>query len=103
MKKRSYLFFVWIVTVAVLCTSCGWFSPQRYVCEVDEVESVQIVRLDRVVEYEFEYTVLAQVEDREAFVTRLMEVKHSVNWGDPVPLPFESIQDVYFGRDIHYQ
>ena len=68
-----------------LCCSCGLFGPQEYVCNIAEVESVQIVKLDKYVEgeYRFDYSVLAQISDRETFVSRLNQLDHSVNWGDP--------------------
>ena len=54
-------------------------------CEVENVDSIQIVRLDQYIEEElrYEYTVLSQIVDCEAFVCELNEVEHSVNWGDP--------------------
>lgn len=65
--------------------SCGLFGAQKYVCEVENVDSIQIVRLDQYIEEElrYEYTVLSQIIDCEAFVCELNEVEHSVNWGDP--------------------
>ena len=87
MKKTIYFLFVVCVVLLLLC-SCGLFSPQKYICEVDKVESIQIVRLDKYVEgeYRYEYTVLAQISDVEAFVDRLNHIEHSVNWGDPIQM-----------------
>ena len=67
------------------CCSCGLFGARKYVCEVENVDSIQIVRLDQYIEEElrYEYTVLSQIVDCEAFVSELNEVEHSVNWGDP--------------------
>lgn len=72
----------------LLYSSCGFFGEQKYVCDVDEVESVEIVKLDRYVdgEYRFEYTVLSQISNYEWFVSKLNELEHSVNWGDPYRL-----------------
>jgi hypothetical protein len=83
MKKM--ICFVLTAVLTLFCCSCGFFGPQRYLCEVEEVESVQIIRLDKYVEgeYRYEYTVLAQVEDVESFVGQLNDIKHSVNWGEP--------------------
>ena len=69
----------------LLFCSCGLFGDQEYVCKVEDVASVQIVRLDKYVqgEYRYEYTVLSQIDDFDDFVGRLNAVKHSVNWGDP--------------------
>jgi len=69
----------------ILCCSCGFFGDQNYFCEVDEVETVQIIRLDKYVEgeYRYEYTILSEVTDYSTFVSRLNQLKHSVNWGDP--------------------
>lgn len=68
-----------------LCCSCGLFGDQRYICEIDEVESVQIIRLDKYVEgeYRYEYTILSQISDYATFVGQLNKLKHSVNWGEP--------------------
>ena len=73
------------IILIFLCCSCGLFGDQEYVCKVEDVASVQIVRLDKYVqgEYRYEYTVLSQIDDLEALVKRLNSVKHSVNWGDP--------------------
>ena len=77
----------------LLCCSCGLFGPQEYVCNVAEVESVQIVKLDRYVEgeYRFDYSVLAQISDCDTFVSRLNQLDHSVNWGDPRPMEVQYI------------
>ena len=79
MKKM--ICFVLTAVLMLFCCSCGFFGPQRYLCEVEKVESVQIIRLDKYVEgeYRYEYTVLAQVEDVESFVGQLNDIKHSVN------------------------
>lgn len=82
MKKISLLI---IAILTLLFCSCGLFGDQRYVCNVEEVDSIQIVRLDKYVEgeYRYEYTVLAEISDLETFVNRLNGIEHSVNWGDP--------------------
>ena len=53
------------IILIFLCCSCGLFGDQEYVCKVEDVASVQIVRLDKYVqgEYRFEYTVLSQIDD----------------------------------------
>lgn len=68
-----------------LCCSCGLFGRQKYVCEIERVDSVQIVRLDKYVEgeYRYDYTVLLEISDCATFVSRLNELDHSVNWGEP--------------------
>ena len=73
------------IILILLCCSCGLVGDQRYVCDVEKVDSVQIVRLDKYVEgeYRYEYTVLSQVSDYETFVSHLNDLDHSVNWGDP--------------------
>ena len=82
MKKISFL--VCIITM-LLCCSCGLFGDQRYVCDVEKVDSIQIIRLDKYVEgeYRYEYTVISQISDCETFVSQLNKVDHSVNWGEP--------------------
>lgn len=74
-----------LVVLMLLCCSCGLFGNQEYFCKVEDVASVQIVRLDKYVEgeYQYDYTVLSQIDDFESFVNRLNDMKHSANWGDP--------------------
>lgn len=88
MKNVRSLICILCFFVALCFCSCGFFGKQKYVCEVDTVESVQIVELSEYVEEEFrfEYTVLADITDQTAFVERLNDLKHSVNWGDPQPM-----------------
>lgn len=87
MKRRIY-FVLMIILCIFAFTACGLFSPQKYVCDENEVESVQIVKLDKYVDDElrFEYTVLADIVDQSTFIKRLNDLKHSVNWGDPTVL-----------------
>lgn len=74
-----------VILLTLLCCSCGLFGDQEYVCKVEDVASVQIIRLDKYVEgeYRYEYTVISQIDDVESFVSQLNDVKHSVNGGDP--------------------
>lgn len=67
-----------------LC-SCGFFGDQKYICDVDKVESVQIVKLDKYVEgeYRYEYTVLSQILDYSTFIDQLTAIDQKVNWGEP--------------------
>jgi hypothetical protein len=71
-----------------LCSSCGLFSPQHYVCDAVNVDSIQLVQLGQFIEEENEFKciVLSEITDIETFVNRLDGVGHSVNWGDPTML-----------------
>lgn len=82
MKK---VIFPVCIILMLLCRSCGLFGDQRYFCDVEKVDSIQIVQLDQYVEgeYRYEYTILSQITDFETFVLHLNELDHSVNWGDP--------------------
>lgn len=82
MKK---VIFPVCIILMLLCCSCGLFGDQRYFCDVEKVDSIQIVQLDQYVEgeYRYEYTILSQITDFETFVLHLNELDHSVNWGDP--------------------
>ena len=82
MKK---VIFPVCIILMLLCCSCGLFGDQRYFCDVEKVDSIQIVQLDQYVEgeYRYEYTILSQITDIETFVLHLNELDHSVNWGDP--------------------
>ena len=88
MKRIRLLLCVFCVLLMFLCCSCGLFGDQRYICDADEVFSVQIVSLDKYVvgEYRFEYTVLSEISDYAAFVDQINDLKHSVNWGEPSQL-----------------
>jgi hypothetical protein len=81
---KKFLLTLFVVSV-ISFSSCGWVGTQRYTCDVEEVESAQIVRLDRYIEEEnmFEYTILAQIEEYEEFISCLNGLKHRVNWGEP--------------------
>ncbi len=85
MRKNRLPICMLCMVIIAFCCSCGFFGDQRYLCEMDKVESVQIVRLDQYIEGEcrYEYTVLSQISDHAAFIDRLNALKHSVNWGDP--------------------
>ena len=85
MKIKKLLLCISFIIPLFLCCSCGLFGDQEYVCEVDSVESVQIVRLDKYIEgeYRYEYTTLSTITDYSTFIDRLNQVDHSVNWGDP--------------------
>lgn len=73
------------VLAILLCCSRGMFGEQRYICDVAQVDSIQIVRLDKYIagEYRYEYTILSEIADSETFVGNLNKLDHSVNWGDP--------------------
>ena len=90
MKKIILLL---LCIIMLLCCSCGLFRNQRYICDVDEVLSIQIVRLDKYVEgeYRYEYTILSQISNHENFVSRLNELDHSVNWGDPCQMDIQYV------------
>ncbi len=69
MKRNKLLLCILCIILMMLCCSCGMFGRQKYVCEVDNVKSVQIIRLDEYVkgEYRFEYTVLSNISDYKTF------------------------------------
>ena len=67
------------------CTGCSLFLDQEYTCDIDKIESVQIIRLGEYnqEELEFEYTVLCDILDWRPFVERLLDMECRVNWGEP--------------------
>ncbi|MBQ1210338.1 MAG: hypothetical protein IIX68_00865 [Clostridia bacterium] len=83
--KRLLFSSLTFVILILLCCSCGFLGPQKYNCDADAVESIQIVSLDDYVEgeYRYDYTVLVQIDEVDEFVARLNNLKHSVNWGEP--------------------
>ena len=84
---RFYLSLLCIIFVFQLC-SCGWLGGKRYVCKVDDVKSVQIVRLGEFLneDNKFEYTLLAEISNYKGFVEQLNKIDCSVWWGDPYPI-----------------
>ena len=104
---KSKLYVLCIITMCFLC-SCGLLSPQSYICEIDNVESVQIITLDEYVyaEYRYEYTVLTKISNSDIanFIDRLHDVECSVNWGDPYQLNvgYTVIQICYKNGDFDF-
>ncbi len=88
MKQIRLLHGVLFLVLACLCCGCGLFGDQEYVCEDDNVESVQIIELNEYIEgeYRYEYTVLCAISDKSEFVKQLNGLKHTVNWGEPSQL-----------------
>lgn len=80
MNKKTIL-CVLLAVVILSLSSCAFFAGERYVCEVYEVESVQIVRLDAFNEEDatFEFVELVNVEDPISFVERLNAIPNHVN------------------------
>ena len=85
--KQTKLFLLCVLLVVSTClySGCGLFGDQRYTCEIDDVESIQIISLDEHVEgeYRFEYTVLCEIPDNSAFVEKLVNIEHRTSWGPP--------------------
>ena len=93
------IIFPLCIILILLCCSCGFFGDQSYVCDVEKVDSIQIVKLDKYVEgeYRYEYTILSQISDYKTFVSHLNELDCSVNWGDP-----RQLEDQYIVIRIDY-
>ena len=111
MKKIKMFYFISFMAfvLSLVFTSCGFFGPQKYVCDENEVKSIQIVKLDSYDnnEYTYGYTVLAEIEDQSTFIKRLNDLKHTVNWGDPMVLKegYIVVKIVYLNGDydlFHY-
>ena len=85
---KIYKQIIGILVLLLMCSGCGLFGPQRYICEVENVKSVEIVSLDQYVEgqFRFDCTTLAEISDYDEFIEKLTKIKHSVNWGDPYQL-----------------
>ena len=81
---RPIRIFALILTVIILfsCTACFAFIPINYSCDIDTVESIQIIELGQrddseqwaVQTDEDAYTVLVEVEDDIIFAKRLNEL-----------------------------
>ena len=92
------------------CQGCGFFGDQKYVCEIENVESIQIVRLGRFNKEirDYEYKIISEVKDKEEFIKRLNAIKYNKNWGGPTMLDEGStvIKIVYKDGDfdlLHYR
>lgn len=85
---RKTVSLLCILCILISLSSCGLVGDQQYYCDVDEVESVQIVKLDEYVEgeYRYEYELLSEISDVQTFISRLNKLKHSVNWGEPMTM-----------------
>ena len=80
MKKFCML----CVLLLLLLSSCGLFDTREYTCDVAEVQSVQIVRLDHLEPvHVYEYTVLHDITDYTTFIDRLNELDNSTCLGAP--------------------
>ena len=86
--KNIKLLICTFCIIVVSCCSCGLFASERYSCNIEEVESIQIVSLGgfNKEENKYEYTVISQISDCETFVNRLNDIKYSVNLGEPTVL-----------------
>ena len=101
MKK---ILIIMCIVFAIVCCFYACFAPEKYVCDIDKVDSIQIVRLDDVVEYEYEYTVLSEISDCDTFVSRLNKMDRSVNWGEPsvLYLQYIVIKVNYINGDVDW-
>ena len=91
--KKIFIFICVSYTILSLCVilllyglySGFFFRNQSFICNVEEVSSIQIVRLEEYVEeeYQFEYNVLAEISDLDTFVNRLKGIEHSTYFGTP--------------------
>lgn len=71
--------------IVVLClSSCGLIGEQRYFCDVNNVKTVEIVRLDSFEgAFQYEETVLCEIENDDIFIERLNNLSHTDAWGPP--------------------
>lgn len=83
MNIKRVILSIICVTLMAICSSCG--LGNKYVCDVDSVESIQIVKLDKYIEDElrFEYTVLAEITDCKEFINKLCSIRQTENWSAP--------------------
>ena len=72
-----------VLIVLLLSSFISTFTYPDYHCDVNEVKSVSIVRLDDYVqsEYRYNYTVLAEITDVDTFLDRLNHVKNRGRMG----------------------
>ena len=77
-----------IVFVIFFCNFCGFFEHRQYICDIEQVESISIVKLGKhvVEERRFDYTVISEITDLTAFVERLNNITQSEASGMPMLL-----------------
>ena len=101
--------FVLILIVIPVFLLCSCIKERDYFCDIEQVKSVQIVRLGEVVDYEYQYTVLVDIFDKEEFVNRLNNIKHKTLGAPPATFPLNytelnviRIEYINGDRDILY-
>lgn len=99
MKIAKLTFYIMVVALILAFCSCGFFGDQKYYCDIETVETIQIVQLYKYIdgEYSYEYTVVSEISDRDTFVERLNGLNHSVNFGEP-----SQLDEGYFVIRIEY-
>lgn len=80
--------FLCIAVVLSLCSCSLFIIRDKYKCPVDEVSSVQIIKMGK---YSAEgnrdeYTILKEIDDYTELVERLNDMKIGYVWNDPRPL-----------------
>lgn len=80
--------FLCIAVVLSLCSCSLFIIRDKYKCPVDEVSSVQIIKLGK---YSAEgkrdeYTIFKEIDDYAGFVERLNSMEVGYVWNDPRPL-----------------
>lgn len=73
MKTTRLVIGIFLPLMCCLLCSCSSSLDGDYECDIDKVESVQIVQLDDLVteECRYNYTVLGEVLDKTAFLSQL--------------------------------
>ena len=94
--KLSKILFVGLIVVFIFSLSACVYAPASYVCDINTVDSVQIVRIGQLNEEtrEFEYAVIVDIVDCSTFVGRLNNLEDNDFFfllGDP---------DVFFDGDV---
>ena len=82
-----------IVIALSLCSCSLFIIRDKYKCPVDEVSSVQIIKMGK---YSAEgnrdeYTILKEIDDYTELVERLNDMKIGYVWNDPRPLKEDDI------------
>ena len=102
--KKKLLLCILCSGILLFFSACGLFGPQEYICEEENVRSVQIIRLDDYIEgeYRYDYTVLHDIEDISTFVSQLNDLDQSVNWGEPgqMDVGYVVIRVEYLNGDV---
>ena len=85
MNKSRVASCILAVMFMISLAGCGFIGEQRYTCDVENVKSVQIIKLGEYDEEScwFQQTTICEIENRTEFIERLLGISQTVRFGLP--------------------